>query len=151
MIKINNIIVLITASLIALFLSYLSFDSGKSAAYLLPRTYSVILVGIVATLIILHVRKKNEFYKELNLKKIFPTIIFIVLFILFGEELGFYFSTTLIFFFITTFYSPGEKNIKSLIKAGIICSLFMCFIYVLFSLMLKVQVPEFILFSIANS
>ena len=44
-----------------------------------------------------------------------------------------------------------EKNIKSLIKAGIICSLFMCFIYVLFSLLLKVQVPEFILFSLANS
>ena len=61
MIKINNIIVLITASLIALFLSYLSFDSGKSAAYLLPRTYSVILVGIVATLIIVYKGSKSNF------------------------------------------------------------------------------------------
>lgn len=151
MIKINNIIVLITASLIAFFLFYLSFRGGNSAAYLLPRTYSVILASIVIILIFFHIRKKNNFYKELNLTKIFPTIIFIILFILYGEDLGFYFSTTLIFFFITTFYSPEEKSIKNLIKAGIVCSVFMCFIYILFSLLLKVQVPGFILFSLANS
>jgi hypothetical protein len=66
MIKINNIVVLITASLIALFLFYLSFRGGNSAAYLLPKTYSVILASIVIILIFFHIRKKNNFYKELD-------------------------------------------------------------------------------------
>jgi len=150
MIKINNTLVVVTSFIIACTLLYLSFRSGNSAAYLLPKTYTVVLGCLSIIMIFFHFKRKTFFENQIHIKKILPIIFFITFFISVGEDLGFYFSTTLIFFFIATFYSPEAKTLKNIIQSVVWCTLIMCFIYVIFSIMLQVQVPGFILFNLTN-
>jgi hypothetical protein len=156
MINFGNKSVIFVSLLIAGLLFYLSFYSGTSKeiqAYLFPRTVSTIM--LIVTVFLFYQNLENKFLERerktpsvfpLNLFKLYPTGIGILLFMIFAEDLGFYFSTTILFMFITLFYSEDKLKLSNFVKSICVCSLFMGLIYVLFTILLKVQVPGFILF-----
>jgi hypothetical protein len=156
MINFGNKSVIFVSLLIAGLLFYLSFYSGTSKeiqAYLFPRTVSTIM--LIVTVFLFYQNLENKFLERerktpsvfpLNLFKLYPAGIGILLFMIFAEDLGFYFSTTILFMFITLFYSEDKLKLSNLVKSICVCSLFMGLIYVLFTILLKVQVPGFILF-----
>lgn len=156
MINFGNKSVIFVSLLIAGLLFYLSFYSGTSKeiqAYLFPRTVSTIM--LIVTVFLFYQNLENKFLERerktpsvfsLNLFKLYPAGIGILLFMIFAEDLGFYFSTTILFMFIALFYSEDKLKLSNLVKSICVCSLFMGLIYVLFTILLKVQVPGFILF-----
>ena len=156
MINFGNKSVIFVSLLIAGLLFYLSFYSGTSKeiqAYLFPRTVSTIM--LIVTVFLFYQNLENKFLERerktpsvfpLNLFKLYPAGIGILLFMIFAEDLGFYFSTTILFMFIALFYSEDKLKLSNLVKSIFVCSLFMGLIYVLFTILLKVQVPGFILF-----
>ena len=156
MINFGNKSVIFVSLLIAGLLFYLSFYSGTSKeiqAYLFPRTVSTIM--LIVTVFLFYQNLENKFLERerktpsvfpLNLFKLYPAGIGILLFMIFAEDLGFYFSTTILFMFIALFYSEDKLKLSNLVKSIFVCSLFMGLIYVLFTILLKVQVPGFVLF-----
>lgn len=69
MIKINNTLVVVTSFIIACTLLYLSFRSGNSAAYLLPKTYTVVLGCLSIIMIFFHFKRKTFFENQIHIKK----------------------------------------------------------------------------------
>ena len=82
---------------------------------------------------------------EIDIKKLSVYLVSLIIFIFLGETIGFYLLAILLFF-INSYYYSENKNIKKIIQTIIITTIFMLFIYFLFSIMLKVQVPRFFLF-----
>ena len=156
MLNFGNKSVIFVSLFIAIALFYLSFYSGtpkEVEAYLFPRTITSIMFAV--TIFLFYQNLENKFLERerkapsvfpLNLSKLYPAGISILLFIFFAEDLGFYFSTTILFMFISIFYSEEKLDISNLIKSSCVCSLFMALIYILFTVLLKVQVPGFFLF-----
>ena len=156
MLNFGNKSVIFVSLFIAIALFYLSFYSGtpkEVEAYLFPRTITSIMFAV--TIFLFYQNLENKFLERqrkapsvfpLNLSKLYPVGISILLFIFFAEDLGFYFSTTILFMFISIFYSEEKLDISNLIKSSCVCSLFMALIYILFTVLLKVQVPGFFLF-----
>jgi len=95
--------------------------------------------------LIFYFLNKSFSVAEVDIKKLSIYLISLILFIFFGEIVGFYFFAILLFF-INSYYYSEDKNIKKIIQNMIVTFIFMLFIYFLFSIMLKVQVPRFFLF-----
>ena len=88
--------------------------------------------------------EKNQKIAKIDMIKLSVYLILIILFILFGEVLGFYFSATLIFLTVCYYYSENKAT-KVIVYNLLVTVFFMLFIYFLFSVLLKVQVPRFFL------
>ena len=145
MIKINNLFTVIFVLIVSSLLGYASFSGSSPEAYLFPKIITSVMISLSGLLLIFYFFDNKQTVKEINLSKLFIYLLLIIIFLFLGETLGFYFSTTLIFFSICHFYSQEKNNLKSLIYNVIISSCFMLSIYFLFSVLLKVQVPRFFL------
>ena len=145
MIKINYLISLIFVLVLSFLLGYASFSGSSPEAYLFPKIITSVMISLSGLLLIFYFFDNKQTVKEINLSKLFIYLLLIIIFLFLGEILGFYFSTTLIFFSICHFYSQEKNNLKSLIYNVMISSGFMLSIYFLFSVLLKVQVPRFFL------
>ena len=146
MIKINNLVTVVFVLILSFLLAYVSFTGGNSEAYLFPKVISFTLFILSCLLLITYFFQKNKKIIEINITRLSTYLLLVFFFIFFGEILGFYFSTTLIFLVVSFFYFSEEKNFKILIYNLLISFFFMLSIYVLFSVLLKVQVPRFFLF-----
>ena len=93
-----------------------------------------------------HFFGKNHAIKKINIAKLTPFFILIIIFILLGENLGFYLCASLMFLTISYFYYPEKKDMKKILFFLLISAVFMMAIYFLFTFLLKVQVPRFFLF-----
>jgi len=144
MIKINNLASVIFILLISIMLAYASFNDKQSEAYLFPKIITSVMIILSSLSLIFYFFEKTKKTEEINISKLSIYLISLILFIFFGEILGFYFLTTLLFLTVCYFYSE-QKNFKIIIYNILITSLFMLFIYLLFSILLKVQVPRFFL------
>ena len=148
MLKINNLISLICILFISILLAYVSFTGGSensSEAYLFPKLITFVMIILSSFSLIFYFLNKSFSVAEVDIKKLFIYLISLILFIFFGEIVGFYFFAILLFF-INSYYYSEDKNIKRIIQNMIVTFIFMLFIYFLFSIMLKVQVPRFFLF-----
>ena len=148
MLKINNLISLICILFISILLAYASFTGGSensSEAYLFPKLITFVMIILSSFSLIFYFLNKSFSVAEVDIKKLFIYLISLILFIFFGEIVGFYFFAILLFF-INSYYYSEDKNIKKIIQNMIVTFIFMLFIYFLFSIMLKVQVPRFFLF-----
>jgi len=145
MIKINNLASVIIILLISIMLAYASFSGKQSEAYLFPRIITSVMIILSSLSLIVYFFDKTKKMAEINISKLSIYLISLILFIFFGEILGFYFLTIILFLTVCYFYSE-HKSIKVVIYNILITSLFMLFIYFLFSILLKVQVPRFFLF-----
>tara|TARA_B100000497_G_C7531843_1_gene322488 strand:+ start:368 stop:814 length:447 start_codon:yes stop_codon:yes gene_type:complete len=148
MLKINNLISLICILFISILLAYASFTGGSensSEAYLFPKLITFVMIILSSFSLIFYFLNKSFSVAEVDIKKLSIYLISLILFVFFGEIVGFYFFAILLFF-INSYYYSEDKNIKKIIQNMIVTFIFMLFIYFLFSIMLKVQVPRFFLF-----
>jgi hypothetical protein len=148
MLKINNLISLICILFISILLAYASFTGGSensSEAYLFPKLITFVMIILSSFSLIFYFLNKSFSVADVDIKKLSIYLISLILFIFFGEIVGFYFFAILLFF-INSYYYSEDKNIKKIIQNMIVTFIFMLFIYFLFSIMLKVQVPRFFLF-----
>ena len=146
MINIKNIVSVLVAISLSILLVVASFSGGHSEAYLFPRIITSIMLVLSLLLLIQHFYGKNHPKKTINIAKLAPFFILIIIFVLLGENLGFYLCASLMFLTICYFYYPERKDMKKILFFLLICALFMTAIYFLFTFLLKVQVPRFFLF-----
>ena len=146
MINIKNIVSVLVAISLSILLVVASFSGGHSEAYLFPRIITSIMLVLSLLLLIQHFYGKNHPKKTINIAKLAPFFILIIIFILLGENLGFYLCASLMFLTICYFYYPERKDMKKILFFLLICALFMTAIYFLFTFLLKVQVPRFFLY-----
>ena len=146
MINIKNITTVLVAISLSILLVVASFSGGHSEAYLFPRIITSIMLVLSLLLLIQHFYGKNHPKKTINIAKLAPFFILIIIFVLLGENLGFYLCASLMFLTICYFYYPEKKDMKKILFFLLICALFMTAIYFLFTFLLKVQVPRFFLY-----
>ena len=146
MINIKNIASVLVAISLSILLAVASFSGGNSEAYLFPRIITSIMLVLSLLLLIQHFYEKNHPIKKINIAKLTPFFILIIIFILLGENLGFYLCASLMFLTICYFYYPEKKDVKKVLFFLLIGAAFMMAIYFLFTFLLKVQVPRFFLF-----
>ena len=146
MINIKNIASVLVAICLSILLVVASFSGGHPDAYFFPRIITSIMLFLSLLLLIQHFYGKNHPIKKINITKLTPFFILIIIFILLGENLGFYLCASLMFLTICYFYYPEKRDMKKIIFFLVICAAFMTAIYFLFTFLLKVQVPRFFLF-----
>ena len=146
MINIKNIASVLVAISLSILLAVASFSGGNSEAYLFPRIITSIMLVLSLLLLIQHFYEKNHPIKKINIAKLTPFFILIIIFVLLGENLGFYLCASLMFLTICYFYYPEKKDVKKVLFFLLIGAAFMIAIYFLFTFLLKVQVPRFFLY-----
>ncbi len=146
MINIKNIASVLVAISLSILLVVASFSGGHPEAYFFPRVITSIMLFLSLLLLIQHFYGKNHPIKKINITKLTPFFILIIIFILLGENLGFYLCASLMFLTICYFYYPEKKDVKKVLFFLLIGAAFMMAIYFLFTFLLKVQVPRFFLF-----
>ena len=146
MINIKNIVSVLVAISLSILLVVASFSGGHPEAYFFPRIITSIMLVLSLLLLIQHFYGKNHPKKTINIAKLAPFFILIIIFVLLGENLGFYLCASLMFLTICYFYYPEKKDMKKILFFLLICALFMTAIYFLFTFLLKVQVPRFFLY-----
>ena len=146
MINIKNIASVLVAISLSILLVVASFSGGHPDAYFFPRIITSIMLFLSLLLLIQHFYGKNHPIKKINIAKLTPFFILIIIFILLGENLGFYLCASLMFLTISYFYYPEKKDMKKMLFFLLIGAVFMMAIYFLFTFLLKVQVPRFFLF-----
>jgi|TARA_B100001287_G_scaffold104035_1_gene87490 hypothetical protein len=147
MLKINNLTSLIFILIISITLGYVSFTGGTettSEAYLFPKLITFVMIILSSFSLFFYFMNKTSSVANIDIKKLSVYLFSLILFIFLGEIIGFYFLAILLFL-INSYYYSEIKNLKIIIQNMIITIVFMIFIYVLFSIMLKVQVPRFFL------
>ena len=148
MLKINNLTSLIFILFISILLAYVSFTGGSentSEAYLFPKLITSVMIILSSFSLIFYFLNKSFSVAKVDIKKLSVYLISLIIFIFLGENIGFYLLAILLFF-INSYYYSENKNVKKIIQTIIITTIFMLFIYFLFSIMLKVQVPRSFLF-----
>ena len=146
MINIKNIATVLVAISLSILLVVASFSGGNPEAYLFPRIITSTMLALSLILLIQHFYEKNHPIKKINIAKLAPFFTLIIIFILLGENLGFYLCASLMFLTICYFYYPEKKDMKKILFFLLIGAAFMMAIYFLFTFLLKVQVPRFFLF-----
>ena len=146
MINIKNIASVLVAISLSILLVVASFSGGHPDAYFFPRIITSIMLFLSLLLLIQHFYGKNHPIKKINITKLTPFFILIIIFILLGENLGFYLCASLMFLTICYFYYPEKKDVKKVLFFLLIGAAFMIAIYFLFTFLLKVQVPRFFLY-----
>ena len=146
MINIKNIATVLVAISLSILLVVASFSGGHPEAYFFPRIITSIMLFLSLLLLIQHFYGKNHPIKKINIAKLTPFFILIIIFILLGENLGFYLCASLMFLTICYFYYPEKKDVKKVLFFLLIGAAFMIAIYFLFTFLLKVQVPRFFLY-----
>ena len=146
MINIKNIASVLVAISLSILLVVASFSGGHPEAYFFPRIITSIMLFLSLLLLIQHFYGKNHPIKKINIAKLTPFFILIIIFIILGENLGFYLCASLMFLTICYFYYPEKKDVKKVLFFLLIGAAFMIAIYFLFTFLLKVQVPRFFLY-----
>ena len=124
MIKINKLSSVVLVLILSILLAYASFSGGTSEAYLFPKLLSSVMIILSSFSLIIYFYNKNEKIAEINIKKLSTYLCSLVIFIVFGEFLGFYFLAVLIFL-ITCFFYSENKNKKIFVYNSLITLFFM--------------------------
>ena len=118
----------------------IKFNNIISVIFGLVFSSSMLLLAILS-LIYFFVEKKENL-TELNIKKLYPYLVSILIFVLLGQNFGFYLLLTVLFI-VNCFVYSKKRNLRTSIEILITTSIFVPLIYLLFSVLLKVQVPRF--------
>ena len=140
MIKFNNTISVIFGLVFSSILVFFSF-SGNSEAYLFPKIISSSMLLLAILSLIYFFVEKKENLTELNIKKLYPYLVSILIFVLLGQNFGFYLTLTILFA-VNCFIYSKKKNLRTSLEILITTLIFIPIMYLLFSILLKVQVPR---------
>src|SRR5699024_2750371 len=107
-----------------------------------PIILGIILIILSASNVLLEVRKANQEEKnsERNLKDVFTVAVFIIIFMIIFQPIG-YFLSTVIFLILILFYLNKSKWLQN----SLIIIIFMFIIYSLFDYLLNTGLPSGIL------
>lgn len=135
---------------LSIIVAYLSFTQQPSEAFVFPRVISVIFVFLsfvnLAQSIFLRVSCDSDSglgISFLQLRNMFLGLLIMLLYVFWGSWfLGFYVSSGVCFFLLYSLYdSSGLFSFFDIFKRLLITLSFMCIIYGLFALVLRVQTP----------
>ena len=141
--KINRIVLPVAAVIVAV-----GSFSGEGDAYLFPHVLAVSLVAMAVFDTVLEAVKKIEVKLEvIHLKQLSIGLSFVFCYILLAETIGFYLGGLLFMLATINSYawlhykdSSGEEPIQ-FIKNTLFAVGFCVFMYLLFSVLLKTQIP----------
>ena len=128
------------------FLCYVSFGQDNAEAYLFPQIVAACLLGLCLLLV------AQEFFgnsdpavKSVNMNsmlKLLPMLVLLAGYVFCIEWLGMYSSSALALFFIAFIYHSADSIVKRFASSLLVAVLFTGFIYVIFSVLLRVQTPQ---------
>lgn len=134
---------MITVSLLVV--SFTPTESG----YEFPKTVSIIMVSISVILVLMTIIQKKEVATDngdpIRWGTIWPTLFVLISLVLVVEWLGFFATCFIAFYLIVIIYSPERLCLRSAVKSGLISVIFIGVLYLIFVLLLNVQVPSGIL------
>ena len=140
--QVNRLILISLAGLVAL----LSF-ADEGGAYLFPHVLAVALLLMAVADVVLDVLKPTEEKEEnLHFPPLLMGVFFILCYIIFSEDIGFYlggflFMLTIIGSYLWLQYREEQIPLR-FIKHLLFVLCFCVVMYLLFSVMLQVQVPK---------
>ncbi len=137
--------------LLALWVTYVSFDVSDPQPYLFPRLIALAMLGLAALAFLRALRGRDRTSSGLDpklLREIAPGLALMALYIFLAAEwLGFYAASTLAFLALYSLYDPASHAAPRVwarrlaVTAG-----FMLVLYGVFALLLRVQTPRGLLF-----
>ena len=136
---------------VAMVVAWISFTQQPSEAFLFPKLISVFFCGLAAwnfARALTGLSKVGEGLDLVVFKNMLPGIFVMLVYVFIAAKgLGFYLSSTVTFLLIYTLYDPSPlMDAKAWLKRIAVTIAFMCVIYGLFALLLKVQTPRGIWF-----
>jgi len=137
--------------LLALTVTWLSFTREPAAAFLFPQTISIAMLALAVwnfARAAMGLARIGAGLSTHTMKTITPGIAIMVIYIfLMAKGLGFYAASMLAFVALYTLYDPApHTEITSWSKRVAVAFGFMCVIYLLFNVLLKVQTPRGLFF-----
>jgi len=137
--------------LLALIVTWLSYTREPADAFLFPRLISSVMVLLAIWNVIraaAGLARVGEGLSGKTLSNIAPGVGVMLLLVYVGAKaLGFYVASFLAYLCVYSMYDPAShRDVKSWLRRLWVTALFMAVIYVLFSLLLKVQTPRGVFF-----
>lgn len=138
--------VALTVVMIAALIFRASYFQDNSEAYLFPS----IIASVVLVLALMSLAREAfdlcvDDFQAFPLVRQLPVILMMVLAVSLVEILGMYSSAFLVLALVTYWYSPQEDGRRRLVSSLVFATGFTAFMYLLFSLLLNVQLPRGIL------
>ncbi len=132
---------------LALLVAYLSFTQEPASAFLFPRIVAVVFVLLAVWNFIraaTGLAKVGRGLAKQDSVNLLPgLVVMLVLVFWAAKALGFYFSSTIAFFLVYSFYDPAPySSSQDWAKRAGVTLAFMAVIYGLFALVLQVQTPR---------
>ena len=133
--------------LLALWVTYVSFDVKDPEPYLFPRLITIAMLGLAALAFLRALRGRNRTGGGLDretLTGIAPGLAVMLLYVfLLAEWLGFYAASSLAFLAIFSLYDPASHAAPRVwAKRLVITAGCMILLYCVFALLLRVQTPR---------
>ena len=138
-------VIAIVAVAIAAFLCFISFGHENAEAYLFPQIVSGSLMGLCVLLVIREfMGNPDAAVESIELKdvlKLLPMLVLLAGYVFCIEWLGMYSSSAIALFLIAFVYHASDNWIKRFTSSFVVAILFTGFMYVVFSMLLRVQAP----------
>ncbi len=132
--------------LFAAALYFASAAPSNQAAFVFPKMIALILVGIAAASIWHGWTRggadKSSTRVRIPWRAIWPALIVFALSVTLAEQLGFYVTCLIAFISLVALYSSPGRWMTGVAKICVIAAAFIGVLYVLFTLVLRVQIPQ---------
>ena len=139
-------LIAITALALTVFLCYVSFGHENQEAYLFPQIIGGSLLGLCALLVLREfLGNRDPAVQSVNMGSIIrllPMLVLLSGYVYCIEWLGMYSSSALALFLIAFIYHSADSIVKRFTSSLLVALVFTGFIYVVFSVLLRVQAPR---------
>lgn len=138
----GSLLTAILVFLIACFLLWLCTGHENPEVYLFPSFISMALVALSALSLGRELMGFGTELKSVPLLRLLPALVIIVAYVMAVEYFGMYSSSLVALFLIALLYHPGENLVQRIANSALVSVGFIGVMYVLFSVLLKVQAPR---------
>jgi len=139
-------LIAIAAFALAAFLCYASFGHESADAYLFPQIIAGSLLGLCGLLVVReYFGNPDVAIQSIDMKsiiKLLPMLVLLAGYVYCIEWLGMYSSSAIALFLIAFIYHSADSIVKRFVSSLTVALLFTGFIYVIFSVLLRVQAPQ---------
>lgn len=132
---------------VAAWVCWISFTQQPAEAFLFPRIISVAFLALSVVTFIKAMLRQTKVGAGLSfeaMKNMLPGLAVAIIYIFWAAKtLGFYTSSTIVFFILLSLYDPSPNNeLKTWIKRAVITAGFTAIMYALFAVLLNVFTPR---------
>lgn len=134
-------------AVVAAWVCWISFTQQPAEAFLFPRIISVVFLILAALTFVKALLKRTKVGDGLSMdaaKNMLPGLVVAFVYVYWAAKfLGFYTSSTIVFFILLSLYDPAPNSEpKTWIKRAIITAGFTAIMYALFAVVLNVFTPR---------